>query len=170
MAAPSLPVAGNNFDGAVLGGRPALPAEIAGLGHSDPALMAAMMRSAIAVPCEPADGAGPRLKCEVLLIISSAAGYERRRRLLRKTYLSLLRDGAGAGAPSSPLSAAQRGSIQYRFLLGAPQPEQAEALAAEQAEHGDLLQLPVVESYETIWPKIVGAFRWSVASVDFQLV
>lgn len=63
---------------------------------------------------------------------------------------------------------AQRASIQYRFLLGAPRPEQVAALEAEQREHGDLLQVPVVESYETLWPKLVAAWRWSVDHLRFQ--
>jgi len=84
----SLPKAGNNSDGAVLGGRPALPHEIRGLGHSDPATMRAVMRSALSQPCAPDSAAAALPECEVLLLISSAAGYERRRRLLRKTYVT----------------------------------------------------------------------------------
>jgi len=162
MAAPSLHKAGNNFDGAVLGGRPALPEEIAGLEHSDPATMAALMRSAISQPCEPAEKG--RAECEVLLIIFSAAGYERRRRMLRRTYLSLLRPDNAA----SPLSPADRAAVQYRFVLGSPLPEQEAALQAEQLAHGDLVQLGVFESYETIWPKLVAAWRWSVRHVAFR--
>jgi hypothetical protein len=161
MAPLSLPKAGNAFDGAVLGGRPALPEAIAGLEHSDPATMAALMRSALSQPCEPIER---RSECEVLLIIFSAAGYERRRRMLRRTYLSLLSPDNAA----SPLSPADRAAIQFRFVLGSPLAEQATTLEAEQREHGDLVQLKVFESYETIWPKLVAAWRWSIRDVSFR--
>jgi len=110
------------------------------------------MRLALSVPAAPET---ERVQCELLLLISSAAGYERRRKAIRATYLSLL-DGTD-GAPR----------VRYRFLLGAPRPEQCAALEAEQAEHGDLLQLPTPESYETLWPKWVASWRWSVATHNF---
>ena len=108
--------------------------------HFTAELGAEAMRLACATQIEPADGA-KREDCTVLLLISSAAGYERRRDVVRRTYLSLL-DPASA---ASPLSAELRASVKYRFLLGAPEPAQAAALAAEQAEHGDLLQVAVPE-------------------------
>lgn len=130
--------------------------------HFTAELGAEAMRLACATQIEPADGA-KREDCTVLLLISSAAGYERRRDVVRRTYLSLL-DPASA---ASPLSAELRASVKYRFLLGAPEPAQAAALAAEQAEHGDLLQVAVPESYETLFPKIVASWRWAVATHDF---
>ena len=153
-ASAPLAYAGNNFDGAVLPGRPQD-------GRCTLAEGTEAMRLACTQSAEPAD---TRPKCELLLFISSAAGYERRRKTLRSTFLSLLRPGA----PNSPLTEEQRGGIQYRFLLGAPKPEQVAALEAEQAEHGDLLQVPAPESYETLFPKVVAAWRWAVASYDFS--
>lgn len=144
---------GNNFDGAVLPGRPQLPA---GLPTPEE-----MMRLAVSQPAEPEEG---RESCELVLLISSAAGYERRRQAIRATYLTLLRSDNDA----SPLSPEQRRSIRYRFLLGAPKPEQAEALSAEQEEHGDLLQVAVPESYESLWPKLVACWRWAHATYDFR--
>ena len=136
---------GNNFDGAVLPGRPAVPSGLVSGAEA--------MRLAVATP---ADSAGERERCEVLLLISSAAGYERRRKVVRSTYLSLLKAGG-------PLA----GRVRYRFLLGAPKPEQIAALDAEQAEFGDLLQVGVPESYETLFPKVVAAWRWAIATHDF---
>ena len=116
-----------------------------------------------------------RPKCDVLLLISSAAGYERRRRAVRRTYLSALREQhepppppppphGGAGNDKSEL----RGNVEYRFLIGeAPTAEQREALLAEHAEHGDLLFVGIPESYETIFAKVVAAWRWAVATYDF---
>ena len=83
------------------------------------------MRRAVATPAEPSDA--PRQRCELLLIISSACGYARRRRAIRRTYLTLLADGDPGG-----LTAAQRASVRYRFLLGVPTPEQRPDLDAEQ--------------------------------------
>ena len=136
-----------DFDGAVLGGRPVPPADL-GSG-------ARAMELAVATPAAPQDDT-PRRTCDVLLMISSAAGYERRRKTIRATYLQALR--------KSPALAAR---VSYRFLLGAPKPEQEAVLAAEQAEHGDLLQVRVPESYETLFPKIVASWRWAVATHDF---
>ena len=143
---------GNNFDGAVLPGRPQLPADL-----PNPA---DMMRLAVSQPAEPHPG---RESCELVILISSAAGYERRRQAIRTTYLTLLHPEN----TSSPLSQDQQRSIRYRFLLGAPRPEQAAALAAEQEEHGDLLQVAVPESYESLWPKVVACWRWAHATYDF---
>ena len=42
------------------------------------------------------------------------------------------------------------------------------ALAAEQAEHGDLLQVAVPESYETLFPKLVASWRWAICTHKFQ--
>ena len=131
--------------------------------HFTAELGAEAMRLACATQIEPADGA-KREDCTVLLLISSAAGYERRRDVVRRTYLSLL-DPASA---ASPLSAELRASVKYRFLLGAPEPAQAAALAAEQAEHGDLLQVAVPESYETLFPKLVASWRWAICTHKFQ--
>ena len=136
----------NNFDGAVLPGRPQEGRHLDG---------AHAMALAVATSAEPVE---PRTKCDVLLFISSAAGYERRRTTVRRTYLSLL-----AARPEL----ASR--VRYRFLLGAPKPEQIAVLAAEQAEHGDLLQVDVPESYETLFPKVVAAWRWAAATHDFQV-
>lgn len=108
------------------------------------------MRLAISTPATPAAN---RERCDVLIFISSAAGYERRRRVVRQTYLSALTAGS---------EMARR--VRYRFLLGAPKPGQVEALAAEQAEYGDLLQVAVPESYETLFPKILASWRWAVAT------
>ena len=144
-AAQSLQYEGNNFDGAVLGGRPKPPSDL-GSG-------ARAMADAVATPATPQP---TRTKCEILLLISSAAGYERRRKVIRSTYLAALK--------ASPALASR---VQYRFLLGAPKPEQAAVLAAEQAEHGDLLQVGVTESYETLFPKVVAAWRWAVSTHDF---
>ena len=57
------------------------------------------MALAAATPAEPI--AGSRPKCDVLLFISSAAGYERRRATVRKTYLSLLAARPGLVAARS---------------------------------------------------------------------
>lgn len=105
----------------------------------------------------PVDPVADRPKCDVLLFISSAAGYERRRATVRKTYLSLLRDRPALGA-----------RVRYRFLLGAPKPDQVATLEAEQAEHGDLLQVNVPESYETLFPKVVAAWRWASSTHEFS--
>jgi len=99
-----------------------------------------------------------RKKCDVLLLISSAAaaGYERRRRAVRRTYLTALREQQ------------LQGTVEYRFLLGEPPTaEEGAALDAEQAEFGDLLRVCVPESYETIFAKVVAAWRWAVATHDF---
>ena len=81
------------------------------------------------------------VECGLLLLISSAAGYERRRRAIRSTYLSDL----------------DPRRVSYRFLLGAPTQDQRAALDKEDEEHGDLLKLDgIPESYETLWPKLVG--------------
>ena len=144
---------GNNFDGAVLPGRPQLPTDLP--------TPAEMMRLAVSQPAEPQPG---RESCELVILISSAAGYERRRQAIRATYLTLLH----RENDSSPLSQDQRCSIRYRFLLGAPKPEQVAALAAEQEEHGDLLQVAVPESYESLWPKLVACWRWAHATYDFR--
>ncbi len=85
------------------------------------------MRRAVATAAERTDA--PRHRCELLLIISSACGYARRRRAVRRTYLTLLAEG-GAGV----LTAAQRASVHYRFLLGVPTPEQRPDLDAEQVD------------------------------------
>ena len=74
---------GNNFDGAVLPGRPQRPTDLASPEE--------MMRLAVSQPSEPATGT-TRESCELVLLISSAAGYERRRKTVRATYLSLLRE------------------------------------------------------------------------------
>ena len=129
--------------------------------HFTAELGAEAMRLACATQIEPADGA-KRDNCTVLLLISSAAGYERRRDVVRRTYLSLL----DPASTTSPLSAELRASVKYRFLLGAPEPAQAAALAAEQAEHGDLLQVAVPESYETLFPKLVASWRWGNAPTN----
>ena len=144
---------GNNFDGAVLPGRPQLPTDLP--------TPAEMMRLAVSQPAEPQPD---RESCELVILISSAAGYERRRQAIRATYLTLLH----RENDSSPLSQDQRCSIRYRFLLGAPKPEQVAALAAEQEEHGDLLQVAVPESYESLWPKLVACWRWAHATYDFR--
>lgn len=136
---------GNNFDGAVLPGRPAPPADLDLTG-------AEAMRLAVQTDATPS---AQRDSCDVLLFISSAAGYERRRKVVRSTYLSQL----------GSKQVGQR--VRYRFLLGAPKPDQVEALAAEQAEYGDLLQVGVPESYETLFPKVVAAWRWAVSTHDF---
>ncbi|KAL1512373.1 hypothetical protein AB1Y20_005631 [Prymnesium parvum] len=150
-----LSYAGNHFDGAVLPGRP----------HDGRCTLAAGTEAMRLACTQPAQPQPHRPACEILLLISSAAGYERRRRTLRATFLSLLRPAA----PNSPLTEQQRLLVRYRFLLGAPQTaEQSAALAAEQAEHGDLLQVAVPESYETLFPKVVAAWRWAVATVDFR--
>jgi len=98
---------------------------------------------------------------------------------VRATYLSLLgAPAAGRHVPhasgdvprasaASVLSDEQRASVQYRFLLGAPTAEQAPALAAEQAEHGDLLTVDVPESYDTLFPKMVASWRWAISTHDF---
>lgn len=91
-------------------------------------LWAQEMLLAAAQPTEPSSEREP---CELLLLISSAAGYERRRKAARESYLSLL------AAEASTVGVA----VRYRFLLGSPRPEQTEALQAEQAQHGDLLQV-----------------------------
>ena len=145
-ASSALQYAGNNFDGAVLPGRPLEGRQLDG---------AAAMALAAATPAEPIPGQS-RPKCDVLLFISSAAGYERRRATVRKTYLSLLAARPELGA-----------RVRYRFLLGAPKPEQVATLDAEQAEHGDLLQVTVPESYETLFPKVVAAWRWATSTHDF---
>ena len=111
------------------------------------------MRCAIETPATPAES---RERCDVLLFISSAAGYERRRKVVRQTYLTALAAGS---------EMARR--VRYRFLLGAPKPDQVEALAAEQAEYGDLLQVTVPESYETLFPKVIASWRWAVATHEF---
>lgn len=144
-AAQPLQYEGNNFDGAVLGGRPKPPSDL-GSG-------ARAMEMAVATPATPQAN---RTKCDIILLISSAAGYERRRKVIRSTYLRALK--------ASPALASR---VQYRFLLGAPKPEQEAVLAAEQAEYGDLLQVGVTESYETLFPKVVAAWRWAVATHDF---
>ena len=97
-----------------------------------------------------------RHECDVLLLISSAAGYEQRRKMIRATYMKLLRN--------SPTLASR---VTYRFLLGAPTPEQEAVLDAEQAEHSDLLQVSAPESYETLFPKIVASWRWACAAHEF---
>ena len=79
-AAQSLQYEGNNFDGAVLGGRPKPPSDL-GSG-------ARAMADAVATPATPQP---TRTKCEILLLISSAAGYERRRKVIRSTYLAALK-------------------------------------------------------------------------------
>ena len=136
---------GNSFDGAVIPGRPPVPAA---LDHDE------AMRGALSQPATPSPSPP---KCELLLLISSAAGYERRRKAVRESYLSRLRErAADIGV-----------AVRYRFLLGAPRPEQAHTLDAEHAQHGDLLQVAVPESYETLWPKIVAAWRWALATHDF---
>lgn len=146
---------GNNFDGAVLPGRPQRPTDLAAPEE--------MMRLAVSQPSEPATGT-TRESCELVLLISSAAGYERRRKTVRATYLSLLREDSA----DSPLTLEQRKSIRYKFLLGAPKPDQVAALQAEQEEHGDLLQVAVPESYESLWPKLVACWRWAHATYDFR--
>ncbi len=109
-----------------------------------------LMKAALGVPCEPKRS---MVECGLLLLISSAAGYERRRRAIRSTYLSDL----------------DPRRVSYRFLLGAPTQDQRAALDKEDEEHGDLLQLDgIPESYETLWPKLVGGWRWSVATHDFR--
>ena len=40
-------------------------------------------------------------------------------------------------------------------------------MRAENAEHGDLLFVGVPESYETIFAKVVAAWRWAVATHEF---
>ena len=108
-ASPQLQYAGNRFDGAVLPGRPEPPSDLDLTG-------AEAMRRAVATPAAPL---AQREACDVLLFISSAAGYERRRRVVRSTYLStrlLLERATGR-------------RVCYRFLLGAPKPDQVAALA-----------------------------------------
>ena len=148
VARPRVPLQyeGNHFDGAVLPGRPTPPSGLDLTG-------AHAMRCAIETPATPAES---RERCDVLLFISSAAGYERRRKVVRQTYLTALAAGS---------EMARR--VRYRFLLGAPKPDQVEALAAEQAEYGDLLQVTVPESYETLFPKVIAAWRWAVATHEF---
>lgn len=113
------------------------------------------MAIAIATPAQ--DASVPRTPCDVILLISSAAGYERRRSVVRKTYLSLL---------TADASLARR--IKCKFLVGAPATSaEVAALEAEEAEHGDLLQVAVPESYDMLFPKLVAAWHWAVATHDF---
>jgi galactosylxylosylprotein 3-beta-galactosyltransferase len=158
---------GNRFDGAVLPGRPVLPAT----GFLPPAekIMELACASSSALP-----PSASQRKCDVLLIISSAAGYERRRRALRRTYLS---DVHGRRKQQQQPHDSNKGcskdkcfggKVEYRFLVGeAPTAEERAALRAENAEHGDLLFVGVPESYETIFAKVVAAWRWAVAAYEF---
>ena len=137
--------AGEGTNGAVIGGRPKPPS---GLDNER------AMELAVGTPAEPQ---ADRPACDILLFISSAAGYERRRKTIRATYLQVLK--------SHPEIAKR---VRYKFLLGAPKPDQVAELEAEQAEQGDLLQVAVPESYETLFPKVVAAWRWAVSTHDFQ--
>ena len=158
---------GNRFDGAVLPGRPALPA------HGFLPHPTRLMELA----CASASDSPPSASlpsCDVLILISSAAGYERRRRAVRSTYLSSLLEqheqaqDSEACAGKDKSSKQTHGKVEYRFLIGeAPTAEEREALLAEHAEHGDLLLVGVPESYETIFAKVVAAWRWAIASYDF---
>lgn len=65
--------------------------------------------------------------------------------------------------------------IVHRFLLGEPDStDERQALQAEQAEWGDLLQLPVADAYKQITGKTLGFFRWAyllirdIEPVDFH--
>jgi len=142
---------GNHFEGAVLPGRPQPPEGLDGQ---------EAMRLAVQQPCAKPEGTA-RASGDSVLLISSAAGYERRRQAVRDTYLSLL-------DKDSPFIPGTKLSVQYRFLLGAPRNDQRELLEAEQQAHGDLLQVSVPESYETLWPKVVASWRWAVATYDFK--
>ena len=53
--------------------------------------------------------------------------------------------------------------VTLRFVLGRPYKRmrhQQRALASEQAEHGDLVQLDFVDSYRNMTLKAVGALQW----------
>lgn len=80
----------------------------------------------------------------LVVCVSSASGNTKRRRALRRSWFEFK-------TRSNPwLTPAQQSSVELLFVVSSGS---SEALAAEQAEHEDLLLLDAPEGYHNLWRK-----------------
>ncbi|KAF6256085.1 galactosyltransferase-domain-containing protein [Scenedesmus sp. NREL 46B-D3] len=86
----------------------------------------------------------------LVLCVSSASGNIKRRRALRRSWFTT------KATDNSRLTSAQQDSIELLFVVSAGD---SEALAAEQAEHGDLMLLDAAEGYHNLWRKALISFE-----------
>jgi len=88
----------------------------------------------------------------LVIYVHSAPQHRGRRRIVRSTWGNVTRwTSATAG-------------VKLRFIMGrsgnSSYDVQRRALAVEQAEFGDLVQLDFVDSYRNMTLKAVGALQW----------
>ena len=88
----------------------------------------------------------------LVIYVHSAPSHHARRQTVRSTWGNVSR----WSTPSDP--------VTLRFILGRPTNDSADlvqtALASEQAQHQDLVQLDFVDSYRNMTLKAVGALQW----------
>lgn len=89
--------------------------------------------------------------------VVTAPGYFLRREYIRKAWLR--NPNIGVGRP-----------IEARFFVGEPQAEHAAALQREADEMGDIVQLPMHDSYDNLTAKTLELIRWAVFYKEAKFV
>ncbi|KAG2493440.1 hypothetical protein HYH03_008258 [Edaphochlamys debaryana] len=98
------------------------------------------------------EGPGPSsAPPRVIIFVSSAAANIARRQALRKSWFRYLHD-------PSPLPLHLRDSVSIHFVMS--QDAQSEAVAAEQAQYGDIVYVDAPQGYQNLWRKALTFLSW----------
>lgn len=136
----------------------------------------------------------PRSHYFLLIFVSSATTYTDRRAAIRATCVArpacaqnaralCIRASDRLAPPRPPcrymralraelpggLSEADASAVAFRFLIGRSADASVEAaLDAEAAEHGDILRVAVLDSYDNLFPRLIAGYRWAAHHLSFQ--
>ncbi|XP_076994408.1 beta-1,3-galactosyltransferase 6 [Tamandua tetradactyla] len=110
-------------------------------------------------PAAAAAAPGPAARALLAVLVASAPRAAERRSVVRGTWL-------GPGRRGGP------GDVWARFAvgMGGLGTEERRALEREQARHGDLLLLPLRDSYENLTAKVLAMLAWLDEHVSFEFV
>ena len=102
----------------------------------------------------------------LFLVIISAPSYFDKRDVIRKTWLSQLLKSNATDTPALKL-------VGHGFVIGLTgNGDTQKRIDEESAVHGDILQVNMIDTYENLTHKVVGALNWinsHCSRVDFVL-
>lgn len=102
-----------------------------------------------------------KMHYHLVIMVDSGCRYFHRRSAIRNSW-KLLIDG-----PGSPISTAERQSILFAFVVGQDASVSAE-LQQEASQFGDIVQVNVPDSYDTILRKMLEFLKFACSRFTFD--
>eukprot|EP00698_Gefionella_okellyi_P006413 TRINITY_DN15764_c0_g1_i1.p1 TRINITY_DN15764_c0_g1~~TRINITY_DN15764_c0_g1_i1.p1 ORF type:complete len:298 (-),score=32.24 TRINITY_DN15764_c0_g1_i1:110-976(-) len=97
---------------------------------------------------------------QVVIMVDSAARYADRRAAIRSSWFRFLHD-------ASPFLADVQANVAVKFVVGID-PDVQHVLEAEILQYGDIVQVDVIDSYDTILRKLLRFLPWVASEYDFE--